>query len=138
MFGGLNNVYFQGIWEGDKKNWKTPKAIKDVKVMEAKTLLINWPSQESPVLFLFFFLVFSLDIHRYLNLGGLVVGTQFLALDFTFISAINPGQLFGFCCSTRKKVIRRSYFCEALLWLGTLSKSGNWILIWCIVYYQTS
>lgn len=72
------------------RRWKTPKAIKDVKMIEAKTLLLNWRSQESRVLCLFFFP--PLDILRYLNLGGLVVGTQFLEFDFTFISAINPGQ----------------------------------------------
>lgn len=82
--------------------------------------------------------VFFLDIHGYLNLGGLVVGALFLELVFTFISAINPGQLFGFCYNTQKRVIRRSYSCEALLWLRALSKSGNWILIWCVVYDQTS
>lgn len=86
----------------------------------------------SPVFF------FLLDIHRYLNLGGPVVGALFWELGFTFISAINPGQLFGFCYNTQKKVIGRSYSCGALLWLGTVSKSGNWVLIWCVVYNQTS
>lgn len=68
-----------------------------------------------------------------------MVGTEFLEFDFTFISAINIlDNCLASVCNTRKRVIRSSYFCEALLWLGTLSKSGNWILIWCVVYDQTS
>lgn len=89
-------MYICQAFRREIKDWKTPKAIKDVQVMEAKTLLINWRSQESLVLFLFFF---SFDIHRHVNLGGLVVGTQFLELDFTFIPAINTVQLFSFCCN---------------------------------------
>lgn len=75
----MNNAYLQGIWE--VKSLENLKAIKEVKIMEAKAVWINWRSQESQFwLFLFFF-----DIHKYLNLGGLVVGTLFLELDFTFI-----------------------------------------------------
>ena len=90
-------MYICQAFRREIKDWKTPKAIKDVQVMEAETLLINWQSQESLVLCLFFF--FSFGIHIHVNLGGPVVGTQFLELAFTFISAINPVQLFSFCCN---------------------------------------
>lgn len=104
--------------------------------MEAKALWINVITEKPSSVFCVLFS--PLDIHGSLNLGGLVVGALFLELDFTFISVINPGQLFGFCYNAQKSVVRRSYSCKALLWLGTVRKSGNWVLIWCVVYNQTS
>ena len=54
-------MYICQAFRREIKDWKTPKAIKDVQVMEAETLLINWRSQESLVLFLFFFLLTFTD-----------------------------------------------------------------------------
>jgi hypothetical protein len=58
-----------GIQEGDKR-LENPKVVKDVQVTEAETLLINWRSQESLVLFLFFCLLTFIDTWTWWS-GGL-------------------------------------------------------------------